>query len=626
MITSGGQAGTAASPPIRPSRAWYWVAGCALAGALICLALAVAGFFSLNGQIKAFQRVRVPGQAEVVFAQPGRYVLYVERPGQCCSIAIGSGSAPFSSWSMNVAMRAVNDGPPVSISTWRGATQSYGVAGHQGQAAMQVTIGQPGRYLLRATDVVPRSITDLAVGRGIGRGLLIPLVLALVALFALIPAGLLAGGVTFLRRRRARRNLPAALQALPVMQPNGNLRSAMSIPGPTPPDPGQPGQHPAGGHPGLPGQAEDLLGRRVGAAFIDIALLAGLLVIMGLTVGQASVGGGGFDISLGPAWFLVYLALVLLYYFTTETATGQTVGKRLLGLRVVRTDGSRPSAAAVAGRTLLRLIDWLPALYLTGFITVLATGPRRQRLGDLAARTGVARALPARRPGLAYIPLALVLVAVAGLSAYRASSPGGGPPAHSAPGPAATSATGRALTGTEQAFVTHMRTRFNFSGKVADNDIATFGAGVCTGRRAGQSQAAVTSGAKSQWTNTSASDAYAITRLAEADMCPAYLPKQTRHTIARFTGTGATSTARFTVGGNGTWVLHYSYDCSAQPFGFGNFFVDEDAMNTDNLSAVAVNRLGRRGHGSWHVHGDAGRHYLAIHTKCSYAMSVVQKY
>lgn len=161
---------------------------------------------------------------------------------------------------------------------------------------------------------------------------------------------------------------------------------------------------------------------------------------------------------------------------------------------------------------------------------------------------------------------------------------------------------------------------------VADSDIATFGAGVCTGRRAGQSQAVVTSGAKSQWTNTSASDAYTMTRLAEADMCPAYLPKKTRHTIARFTGSGDTNTARFTIRGNGNWVLRYSYNCSAQPFGFGNFFIDEDAMNTDNPSAVAVNRLSRRGHGSWHVHGDKGRHYLAIQTKCSYTMSVVQKY
>src|SRR5262249_60607544 len=109
----------------------------------------------------------------------------------------------------------------------------------------------------------------------------------------------------------------------------------------------------------------------------------------------------------------------------------------LLGRRVVRPGGSRASAAAVAGRTLLRLIDWLPALYLTGFITVLATGPRRQRLGDLAARTGVARALPARRPGLAYIPLALVLVAVPGPAAAPGGSPTGGPPAPRAPRPAA---------------------------------------------------------------------------------------------------------------------------------------------------------------------------------------------
>jgi hypothetical protein len=79
---------------------------------------------------------------------------------------------------MTVAMRPVNGGPPVSISTWRGATQSYGVAGHQGQTAMSVTIGHPGRYLLRATNPIPRSITDLAVGRGIGRGVLISLVLA----------------------------------------------------------------------------------------------------------------------------------------------------------------------------------------------------------------------------------------------------------------------------------------------------------------------------------------------------------------------------------------------------------------------------------------------------------------
>jgi hypothetical protein len=76
----------------------------------------------------------------------------------------------------------------------------------------------------------------------------------------------------------------------------------VSTPGTTQPDRGQAGQYPTGGHPG-PGQAEeDVLGRRVGAAVIDIALLTGLFVIMSLTVGPSSMGGEGFEFSLGLAW------------------------------------------------------------------------------------------------------------------------------------------------------------------------------------------------------------------------------------------------------------------------------------------------------------------------------------
>jgi len=59
-----------------------------------------------------------------------------------------------------------------------------------------------------------------------------------------------------------------------------------------------------------------------------------------------------------------------------------------------------------------------------GFITMLATGTRRQRIGDLAARTAVARAVPMRHRGLALVPLAGVLLAAAGLLVYRATSAG----------------------------------------------------------------------------------------------------------------------------------------------------------------------------------------------------------
>jgi hypothetical protein len=120
--------------------------------------------------------------------QPAGYVLYIEEPGQCCSINVASdtSSAPFPSWSIQVSLQPVNGGPPVPLSTWQGITESYGITGHQGQAAMYFTIDHPGRYLLAIRNASPGSITDVAVGRGIGQGILIPFVLIVAGAFALL--------------------------------------------------------------------------------------------------------------------------------------------------------------------------------------------------------------------------------------------------------------------------------------------------------------------------------------------------------------------------------------------------------------------------------------------------------
>jgi RDD family len=133
------------------------------------------------------------------------------------------------------------------------------------------------------------------------------------------------------------------------------------------------------------------------------------------------VEGSSFSFELTGAEAALYIALVLVYYFALEAAIGQTVGKLLLGLRVVRTDGTRPSLVAVAVRSLVRVVDWLPFLYLVGFIAMLATGKRRQRLGDLAARTSVGQAAPVRRRGLAAAAVALVVLGLFGFSFYRAT-------------------------------------------------------------------------------------------------------------------------------------------------------------------------------------------------------------
>jgi uncharacterized RDD family membrane protein YckC len=69
---------------------------------------------------------------------------------------------------------------------------------------------------------------------------------------------------------------------------------------------------------------------------------------------------------------------------------GQTPGKRLLGIRVVRVDGSPVGPLESTVRNLCRVVDFLPGLYATGCISMLLTRQHR-RLGDLLAGTLLVR-------------------------------------------------------------------------------------------------------------------------------------------------------------------------------------------------------------------------------------------
>lgn len=69
---------------------------------------------------------------------------------------------------------------------------------------------------------------------------------------------------------------------------------------------------------------------------------------------------------------------------------GQTLGKRVVGLRVVDAQGLRLQLSQIALRNFLRFVDALPLLYMVGGIAAMTT-QKCQRLGDLAANTIVAR-------------------------------------------------------------------------------------------------------------------------------------------------------------------------------------------------------------------------------------------
>jgi uncharacterized RDD family membrane protein YckC len=122
--------------------------------------------------------------------------------------------------------------------------------------------------------------------------------------------------------------------------------------------------------------------RRVLAAIVDLAIVvAGAMVILFAANALSSDTG-----DVRGALSAVILGWALYYYFATESGDGQTVGKKLLKLRVVRADGRPAGMGEIAVRTILRVLDGVGG-YIVALIVMLATGQRRQRLGDLAAGT-----------------------------------------------------------------------------------------------------------------------------------------------------------------------------------------------------------------------------------------------
>lgn len=149
--------------------------------------------------------------------------------------------------------------------------------------------------------------------------------------------------------------------------------------------------HVASGTPAAATMEVHVTGRRILATVIDGLVFGALYAVMAAFFGTVtSTGAASWSGSLPASWSVVYAVLIVLYYILLEGYLGQTVGKMLLGIKVIREDnGEVPGLGGAAIRTVLRLIDGLFS-YLVAFVTVLISG-KNQRLGDMAAHTLVVR-------------------------------------------------------------------------------------------------------------------------------------------------------------------------------------------------------------------------------------------
>ncbi|WP_242589312.1 RDD family protein [Corallococcus macrosporus] len=124
-------------------------------------------------------------------------------------------------------------------------------------------------------------------------------------------------------------------------------------------------------------------------AWLIDALIVGFATMVVLLVFQVAMAAfPGFASALG---IVVYFLVDWGYGISLETAwAGQTVGKRVMSLRVIQESGVRIGFYHAALRNLARVVDRLPLLYLVGGSVALVSRSH-QRLGDLLAGTIVVR-------------------------------------------------------------------------------------------------------------------------------------------------------------------------------------------------------------------------------------------
>ncbi|MGH9789507.1 MAG: RDD family protein [Candidatus Acidiferrales bacterium] len=80
---------------------------------------------------------------------------------------------------------------------------------------------------------------------------------------------------------------------------------------------------------------------------------------------------------------------------------GQSPGKRYTRLRVIKEDGRPVGVADAVARNLLRIVDWLPGIYVVGIVTMMLNR-QNKRLGDYVAGTVVVHEKPFEEMQLAW--------------------------------------------------------------------------------------------------------------------------------------------------------------------------------------------------------------------------------
>lgn len=135
--------------------------------------------------------------------------------------------------------------------------------------------------------------------------------------------------------------------------------------------------------------------------FLAWALDLLIVVVAAGVVGTALLAVGWLSSDLARAmnilaFFVLYLGYSIFFEWVWR---GQSPGKRVVGIRVLDSQGLHLQFSQIAVRNLMRVVDMLPMGYLLGGLSILLSR-QGQRLGDIAASTIVVTATAVPVPDL----------------------------------------------------------------------------------------------------------------------------------------------------------------------------------------------------------------------------------
>ncbi len=134
------------------------------------------------------------------------------------------------------------------------------------------------------------------------------------------------------------------------------------------------------------------VGERILAWLLDVALFAAYFIVVSLIINTITNFNNFFN---DNPWIAVFLGVPFIFYnlVCDIWLNGQTVGKKVLKIKVISLNGEQASIGQYMIRWLFRIVDIYLLDALPAFICVIVS-EKKQRIGDIVAGTAVIKTVP----------------------------------------------------------------------------------------------------------------------------------------------------------------------------------------------------------------------------------------